>query len=325
MIAVAGERPGPPLSSTLAAVELASPGPLPACAWCGGPSARAGQRLIACHACGVALTYPIPDDAELAAAYGGHYRPDSGRFAFGADRLLASSRAVVVGRALESAPAGPVLDVGSGDGSLLDALAAQGREVVGLERGSTGREDVVAVELTDYEARRGEWAAIVMWHSLEHLRDGPAAIQHAVSLLAPGGLLVLAVPNLDSWQACVLGDRWLALDLPRHLSHLTARALLARLAREGMSVEQVSYWRGGQVLFGWLHGLVAQLPGHPDLYDAIRRPAARAAAMSAGRRTLALVSAVALAPLAGVLSLAEVGARRGGSVFVQARRPGAHA
>ena len=28
-------------------------------------------------------------------------------------------------------------------------------------------------------------------------------------------------------------------------------------------------------MFGWLHGLVGMLPGHPDLYDAIRRCEAR--------------------------------------------------
>ena len=295
---------------------------LPACTWCGAATAAAGHRLIACGACGVGITYPVPDDDELDAGYGGRYRPAEGRFSFGIDRFLASTRAAVVGRAIEKAPPGPVLDVGSGDGSLLDALAAQGREVVGLERDARGRDDVVVSALTTFEARRGEWAAIVMWHSLEHLRDAPAAVDHAAELLAPDGVLMIAVPNRDSWQARVLGDRWLALDLPRHLTHLTARGLLARLRRDGLAVEQVSYWRGGQVLFGWLHGLVGQLPEHPDLYDAVRRPAARAVAISARRRALTLVSAVALAPVAALLSLAEVRAGHGGTVLVQARRPG---
>ncbi len=299
---------------------------VPVCPWCGGPTVPAGRRLRGCRDCGVASTYPVPDAAELDAAYGGAYRPDSGRFSAGADRLLARTRGALAARIDATAPPGPVLDVGSGDGSLLDALAARGREAVGLERaqparpGQAGRADVVAAELADFDARRGEWAGVVMWHSLEHLPDAPAALDHATELLAPGGVLIIAVPNRDSWQARVLGERWLALDLPRHLTHLTAAALLQRLRARGLAIEQVSYWRGGQVLFGWLHGLVVCLPGHPDLYDAIRRPEARAAALSPRRRAGTLAAGVALAPLAALLSVAEVRAGHGGTVFVQARR-----
>ena len=45
----------------------------------------------------------------------------------------------------------------------------------------------------------------------------------------------------------------------------------------------MSHWRGGQALFGWLHGLVGSLPGRPDLYDAIRRPEARSRPLSPRR------------------------------------------
>ena len=63
--------------------------------------------------------------------------------------------------------AGPVLDVGAGEGTLLDALRARGREAIGLERAST-RADVRALDLDELDERFG---AIVFWHSLEHLPD----------------------------------------------------------------------------------------------------------------------------------------------------------
>jgi len=37
-------------------------------------------------------------------------------------------------------------------------------------------------------------------------------------------------------------------------------------------------------VFGWVHGLVGKLPGHPDLYDAIRRSEARQAAQGPALR-----------------------------------------
>lgn len=291
----------------------------PCCAWCGTPARPAGVRLLQCEACGCATTFPPPDDAELAEAYGSYYRPESGRFSGSGDRLLNWTRGRLAGRIDRLAPPGPVLDVGSGTGALLDALKARGREAVGLERES-GRDDVRACELVDFTERKGEWAAVVMWHSLEHLPDAPGALERACELLAPGGLLIVTVPNHASWQARYLGDRWLALDLPRHLVHLTSAALVLRLGASGMTVERVSHWRGGQVVFGWLDGLVGTLPSEPDLYDAIRRPQARQQPVATGRRLMTLAAGVALLPVAAALSAAEITAGAGGTVMVEARR-----
>lgn len=289
-----------------------------ACAWCAaplGPGAAPGGRTV-CSACGVATTTPWPTDAELEAAYGGSYRPDAGRFSGPGDAVLRRLRGRLARRLDRRAPAGPILDVGAGDGALVDALARRGREAVGLEREARG-ERIRAGEIADVD---GEWAAIVFWHSLEHLRAPGAALDRAAGLLAPGGILAVAVPNADSLQARAFGDRWLALDLPRHLVHVPARALLERLRAAGLRIERVSHLRGGQVLFGWLHGLVGLLPGAPDLYDAIRRPAARRRPLSPAARAAALAAGALALPVAAAGALAEVAARRGGSVYVEARR-----
>lgn len=86
-----------------------------------------------------------------------------------------------------------------------------------------------------------------------------------------------------------------------------------------MSVERVSYWRGGQVVFGWLHGFVGWLPGGPSLYVAIRRAPAREREMSAPARIATLFAACLLLPLALLCAGLEVACRRGGTVYVEAR------
>ena len=166
----------------------------------------------------------------------------------------------------------------------------------------------------------GAWAAVIFWHSLEHLRRPSRALSHAASLLVPGGLLVVAVPNAASLQARAFGDRWFALDLPRHLAHLSPAPLLSKVEALGLRVERVSYLRGGQVVFGWVHGLVGQLPGRPDLYDTIRRGEARSTAQTPARRLYTLAAAAAAAPLALAATAGEVAARSGGTIYVQARR-----
>jgi SAM-dependent methyltransferase len=291
----------------------------PICAWCAAPIEPAKphpEGRVRCDECGSQTTWPIPTDSELDLAYGSWYRPEAGRFAGLGDRILRRLRARLAARLDRIAPPGTVLDVGAGEGALLDALAARGRTAVGLERQSN-RADVRAVELRDFDQA---CAAIVFWHSLEHLRDAGAAIEHAAGLLEPGGSMVVAIPNPASFQARIFGDRWLALDLPRHLVHVPAAALTSRLRALGMAIERTSYLRGGQVVFGWLHGIVGSLPGAPDLYDAIRRPQARRRPLSAGRRAAILVAASLALPVAAICALAEAAARHGGTVYVEARR-----
>jgi SAM-dependent methyltransferase len=222
-----------------------------------------------------------------------------------------------------------VLDVGAGDGALLAALRRRGRVATGTEReaGDDRRDQVHGAARGDNgdpatlpaAPGSGGWAAIVFWHSLEHLPDPGTTLAAAGAGLAAEGVLVIAVPNSDSLQARVLGARWLALDPPRHLVHLTAAALRARLEELGLRVERVSYWRGGQVAFGWLDGLVGAAPPHLSLYDAVRRPDARFVPLSRGRRAGTLLLATLLAPVALLASAVEIAARRGGTVYVEAR------
>lgn len=289
------------------------------CVWCGEPASASGGRLAFCSNCGAASTYPPPDDAELQAAYADWYRPNSGRFSAGGDLVLGISRAALARRLDRIAPPGPVLDVGAGDGSLLGAFHARGREAVGLERESS-RAGIVACELQEFDDRIGEWAAVVFWHSLEHLRDPRTALDQAARLLAHGGVLAIAVPNLASWQARCFGRHWFHLDLPRHLVHLPVATLRSGVEARGFHVERCSHWRGGQLVFGWLYGMTRALPGHHDLYSAIRRPQARNTEISGPRRALTLVAAPVLFPVAALLVAVEVTAHAGGTVYLEARK-----
>ncbi len=137
-----------------------------------------------------------------------------------------------------------------------------------------------------------------MWHSLEHLRAPGAKLRAAAELLLPGGVLVVAVPNAASIQAHVFGSRWFGTYLPRHLTHIPADALITAVEKAGLRVERTSAWRGGQGFYGWVDGLVGLLvPGHPSLYDAIRRPEARFRPMTSSFRMRTLTAAVLLHPL----------------------------
>jgi len=295
--------------------------PAEACVWCGAPLGEDAVRMLGrtrCARCGAATTDPWPSEERLEAAYGAWYRPGSGRrFALLGDAVLRRTRAALADRIDEIAPPGPVLDVGAGEGVLVDALRSRGRLAVGLER-KPRREDMLEGPIERIEGD-GEWAAVVFWHSLEHLPQPGAAIEETARLLRRDGVMVIVVPNTDSIQARAFGDRWLHLDLPRHLVHLSRGALLTRLSATGFAVERVSRVRGGQLVIGWLAGLVGSLPGAPDLYQALRRSEARPGPLGGARRATALAAGVLLFPLAVAGTAVEVALGRPGTVYVEAR------
>jgi SAM-dependent methyltransferase len=317
-----GVAPGKPRegSPALAYARISAP-PASECAWCGRQFGgeddhRAGR--IRCAGCGVATTSPWPSDAQLGEAYAPWYRPEGGRFSGLGDKILKRTRSTLASRLNRSLPQGPILDVGAGDGTLIAAFRQHGREAVGVDPyAARNHPHVRAVEL---EEMTGAWSAVIFWHSLEHLRRPVRSLRHAATLVASGGVLVVAVPNAASLQARLFGDHWFALDLPRHLVHISPPALLSQIEALGFRIERVSYTRGGQVLFGWLHGLVGWLPGRPDLYDAIRRGEARRASCGSAVRLYALAAAVVALPLALIGSVIELAAQSGGTIYVEARR-----
>jgi SAM-dependent methyltransferase len=59
--------------------------------------------------------------------------------------------------------------------------------------------------------------AICLWHSIEHLPRACTVLEEAVRRLKPGGILLVAAPNPDAWQARLLKSHWPHHDMPRHL------------------------------------------------------------------------------------------------------------
>ena len=66
---------------------------------------------------------------------------------------------------------------------------------------------------------------IVLWHCLEHLPDPWLVIQKAAKRLAPDGILLIAIPNIESYEFAILKGNWKHLDTPRHLYFYPVRSL----------------------------------------------------------------------------------------------------
>lgn len=135
-----------------------------------------------------------------------------------------------------------VLDVGCGTGDFLAYLRDRGYQAHGVEPNQRAREQAilnhslpVAVSLGEIGAS-ASFDAITLWHVLEHMHNPAETLETLRELSVTGGLLVIAVPDMESWDSHHYGADWAALDVPRHLSHFRRRDVNRLLESRGFRV-----------------------------------------------------------------------------------------
>lgn len=75
-----------------------------------------------------------------------------------------------------------------------------------------------------------------MSHVLEHTLDPIQALRELRRVLKPGGVAQVTVPNTNSWSARRYRAQWRALEVPRHLYHLTDDTVLRMLGKAELLV-----------------------------------------------------------------------------------------
>lgn len=174
---------------------------------------------------------------------------------------------------------GSVLEVGCGLGHLLgwlgDHYRVFGTDINGWAL-SQARRNVpqghfALLSAEDLGAFPGEsFQIVIAKHVVEHLQDPEKAIAEMSRVLAPGGLLLLATPNLDSLTRFVKKERWIGYQDPTHISLKTPAEWLGYLRAHGLRPRTVfsdGFWdapylpllpaRLQKILFGWPGGLQA--------------------------------------------------------------------
>ena len=172
------------------------------------------------------------------------------------------------------------LDVGCFEGDLLDKLKSQTKwKLFGLEANATAASAAQARGHHIWQATAEDAALVIpqgvafdvifLGQTIEHLEDPLIALNRLRLMLAPGGVIVVGTPNLDSKQVELFGPTWAHWHMPYHRTIVSRKALrrMARLA--GMKVERLRtrthpYWTTMSVQLNRL-GLGAVVP-HSALF-----------------------------------------------------------
>lgn len=281
-----------------------------------------------CPRCAFGVTSPLPDDATLHELHSTqYYRNGEGvRFVRVVELIVEGMRRLRVARLSRWARTGRVLDIGCGSGRFLRAMRSAGWEVAGLELNdetATAARKVhgLAVETTLDAFGDQSFDLITITHVLEHIRDPSGMLRRCVSLLKPGGVMAVAVPNIDGWQARLTRENWFHLDVPRHLWHFSEAWLATALRELGFEILATRRLDLAHNIFGWLQSLL-NLAGlkHNRLYTFLGSDDLETGSTSAPCSLLVSILILPLLlPLSIVLAVVEAVAGAGGTVEIIAR------
>ena len=242
-----------------------------------------------CNACTARFTQDVPGENEI----GGYYASENyvshsdtrtgivNRLYHVIRRLTLRSKRRIVIKETGMAK-GTVLDIGCGTGAFIHHMHNAGWETTGLEPDEAARkkaDELYALNPLEpsrlFELQPAYYNAITMWHVLEHVHNLHGYLQQVSELLAPGGRLLIAVPNYTSYDAGFYKEHWAAWDVPRHLYHFSPACMNQMLKKFNLQLlickpmwydsfyvsmlsEQYKHGKGNLIRASWV-GLVSNL------------------------------------------------------------------
>lgn len=195
---------------------------------------------------GFAATYPQPDAKKLGLyyesdAYISHNEPQQSVVGFlyrFARRYMFRVKHKMFKKLLPADAT--ILDYGCGTGGFLEYTYSQSYRSFGVETSAKAREQATRKNLAVAESwenlAQEKFNLISMWHVLEHVSDLDHCVQEIQNRLDINDILLIAVPNLNAFDALHYAEFWAAFDVPRHLWHFSQRGIKQLIEPNGFEL-----------------------------------------------------------------------------------------
>lgn len=202
-------------------------------------------NLQKCEACGLIMTNPFPEGNDMmkyyqSDIYFSHPNKQKSIFAFIYNFVKKFNLKYKLKVSTSSLEKGRLLDIGCGSGDFLNLAQQTGWEVYGIEPNNEARmfaqQQLNKPILLPEEINslpKSSFDLITMWHVLEHVENINDQVESIIALLKPNGRLVVALPNILSYDAKFYKSYWAGLDVPRHLYHFSFDTIRHLMTKKG--------------------------------------------------------------------------------------------
>lgn len=249
--------------------------------------------IVSCDKCGFHFTNPIPTidkigDYYKSESYVSHSSSKKGII----NKLYQRVRKYTLKKKLSLVTrlgkGKSILDIGAGTGHFLNVCQQAGWNALGLEpdadaRAFAKKEFGVELQSTDalHQLPTKSKDVITMWHVLEHVYELRKDVAQIVNVLKDDGVLVVAVPNRNSFDATYYKEFWAAYDLPIHLYHFVPEDIKSLFGQFEMEVVEMlpmkfdayyvsmlsEKYKGGNIIKAGFNGWRSNLKAKADSYS----------------------------------------------------------
>lgn len=209
-------------------------------------------KFVQCLNCKVYFLNPRPTSSQLSKAYAeDYYGYGDKKFNGLIESLLLWFKSRNAKKISSFIPeSASVLDVGCGNGSFLKSLHKNGNfKLFGIEpqgksaeRASNIKEvnlHVGYLEKGLYDNSQFDFISLI--HVFEHLANPSEVLEIITEISKEKGILLIEIPNINSWQAKIFKESWLHLDPPRHLNMFPPKVLESQLQNLGWQLEKETF------------------------------------------------------------------------------------
>jgi 2-polyprenyl-3-methyl-5-hydroxy-6-metoxy-1,4-benzoquinol methylase len=203
-------------------------------------------KIVQCPDCNFIFTNPRPNDKSLgqyykSANYDSHKTGNTSLKDFLYKKIRNYSTAKKLELINKISEGKTLLDIGCGAGFFINYCHQNNWKVEGMEPNLQALPYIpptIKIHSGLNTIRENAFDIITMWHSLEHVSALDEVVEAAKSALKKDGRLLIAVPNINSYDYSIYKEYWAALDVPRHLYHFTQETLGTLMTKNRLRVVQ---------------------------------------------------------------------------------------
>lgn len=232
--------------------------------------------LVKCCKCGLIFLNPRPFFEFIGTYYDDdYYEKKSGkRFNFIVEAFLDFLRSFRIKFIYRFKKSGAILDVGCGRGDLLAKVEKCGWEVAGTQISANSVKtakknyglDIFYGDFLKSGFPEEHFDVVSFYYVLEHVHQPKAYLKKAKELLKSDGIMIIAIPDGDSFQAAFFRKNWLMLEPPRHLYMFNRKSLKRIFDALGLKIIKKSHFAWDMNPFSLLQSIMNLFLSPPNLF-----------------------------------------------------------